>query len=83
MTAYSVLVVADEATKHYYEAKKAEEWEGLLSGGAEHTKGARASKKGKHQKGQATKIKARGGEKGENLPPRKRPKGWTGSWPPK
>ena len=38
MTAYSVLVVADEATKHYYEAKKAEEWEGLLSGGAEHTK---------------------------------------------
>lgn len=51
LTVYSATVIADEATKYYYQMKKAEEWEGGISGGAEHKKGARASTKGKHQKG--------------------------------
>ncbi len=83
MTTVSAIVIADEATEYYQQMKKAEQLEGLISGGAEHKKGARASTKSKHQKGQANKKKARGGEKGESLPPRKRPDNWRGSWPPK
>lgn len=83
VTLFSAYVIADEATEYYSEMKRAKEWEGLISGGAEHKKGKSKRTKGKHQKGQANKKKARGGEKGESLPPRKRPIGWTGSWPPK
>jgi hypothetical protein len=50
---------------------------------AEHTKGARPSTLGKHQKGQARRTADRGGEKGERLPPRKKPPGHKGPWPPK
>jgi len=50
---------------------------------AEHTKGARPSTKGKHQKGQSRRGKDRGGEKGEKNPPRVKPPNWKGPWPPK
>lgn len=50
---------------------------------SEHTKGARPSTLSKHQKGQARKVRDRGGEKGERLPPRKKPPGHKGPWPPK
>jgi RHS repeat-associated protein len=55
------------------------------SGGSEHTSGARKSTEGKHEGGTATKRKSRGREKGDNArkAPRRRPKGWKGSWPPK
>ena len=54
-------------------------------GGAEHTKGARPSTKGKHEQGQARKQRDRGGEKGDSsrAPPRKPPPGHKGPWPPK
>ncbi|WP_286863367.1 MULTISPECIES: DUF6443 domain-containing protein [Sphingobacterium] len=57
------------------------QYENLFS--AEHTKGARPSTLGKHQKGQSRRAVDRGGEKGETLPPRKRPPNWKGPWPPK
>ncbi|MGN7785001.1 RHS repeat domain-containing protein [Niabella sp. 22666] len=50
---------------------------------AEHTKGARPSTKGKHEKGQTRKEKQRGGYKGQKGFPRKRPKDYEGKWPPK
>ncbi len=50
---------------------------------SEHTKGARPSTKGKHEKGQARKNLDKGGEKGEKNPPRRRPPDWKGPWPPK
>lgn len=56
-------------------------FENLFS--AEHTKGARPSTLGKHQRGQSRRAVDRGGEKGESLPPRKRPPNWKGPWPPK
>ena len=49
----------------------------------EHTKGARNSTKGKHESGQARKQQDREGSKGQRNPPRKRPDGWKGPWPPK
>lgn len=53
--------------------------------GAEHTKNARASTKGKHERGQARRQQDRGGEKGDasRAPPRKAPPGHKGPWPPK
>lgn len=50
----------------------------------EHTKGARPSTQGKHEKGQARKNRDRGGEKGDanRNPPRKRPPDHKGPWPP-
>lgn len=56
-------------------------FENLFS--AEHTKGARPSTLGKHQRGQSRRAVDRGGEKGESLPPRKIPPNWKGPWPPK
>ena len=52
---------------------------------AEHVKGKRNSTKGKHQEGQTRKLRDRGGEKGDikRDPPRLRPPGWKGPWPPK
>ena len=52
---------------------------------SEHTKGARPSTKQDHQTGTARKRRDKGGEKGDERrrPPRKRPKGWKGPWPPK
>jgi RHS repeat-associated protein len=52
---------------------------------ADHTTNARPSTKEKHEEGEARKRKDRGGEKGDKkrLPPRKRPKGHKGPWPPK
>lgn len=54
-------------------------------GGAEHTKNARASTKGKHEAGQARKKQDRGGEKGDRdrRAPRKPPPDHKGPWPPK
>lgn len=51
----------------------------------EHTKKARPSTKGKHEKGQAAKARSRAGEKGDSQRdlPRKRPDDWKGPWPPK
>ncbi len=51
---------------------------------AEHTTGARPSTEQKHQEGQARRGKDRGGEKGDasRRPPRTRPDGWKGPWPP-
>jgi len=51
----------------------------------DHTKGARPSTQEKHQAGQARRKKDRGGEKADEgrRPPRKRPPGWKGPWPPK
>jgi RHS repeat-associated protein len=51
---------------------------------AEHKKGARPSTEEKHEQGEARKRKDRGGEKGDKrrAPPRKRPDGWKGPWPP-
>jgi hypothetical protein len=52
--------------------------------GREHTKNARPSTKDKHEKGQAASNRSRGGEKGDESrdPPRKRPDGHKGPWPP-
>jgi len=52
---------------------------------SEHTKGARPSTQQDHEAGKARKKKDRGGEKGDERrrPPRKRPDGWKGPWPPK
>ncbi len=52
---------------------------------AEHTSKARNSTKGKHQEGQARKARDYGGEKGDvrRNPPRQKPPGWKGPWPPK
>jgi len=52
---------------------------------AEHTKGARPSTKGKHEKGNARRTSDRGGEKGDSnrRPPSKKPNNWKGPWPPK
>jgi RHS repeat-associated protein len=49
-----------------------------------HTKGARQSTKAKHEKGNARRAMDRGGEKADpgRRPPRKRPNGWKGPWPP-
>jgi len=51
----------------------------------EHTKGARPSTQGKHEKGQARKQQDYGGEKGDKSRdvPRKRPPGHKGPWPGK
>lgn len=52
----------------------------------EHTKNARPSSKGKHEKGNTRKKQDAGGEKGDkNRPqlPRQRPDKWKGPWPPK
>ena len=51
---------------------------------AEHTND-RPSTKDKHEKGKARKRRDRGGEKGDDRrrPPRTRPDGWKGPWPPK
>ncbi|WP_221237675.1 hypothetical protein, partial [Sphingomonas prati] len=55
-------------------------------GSGEHTKNARPSTLGKHQKGQTRKGKDAGGEKadknGSRRPQRIRPDGWRGPWPP-
>ncbi|WP_142687504.1 hypothetical protein [Chitinophaga polysaccharea] len=53
------------------------------AGGAEHTSGARGSTKGKHEKGAATNQRNRQGSKGMDQPPRRRPAGHKGPWPPK
>ncbi len=58
-------------------------WNYTTNFSAEHTKGARPSTKGKHQKGQSRRGKDRGGEKGEKKPPRIKPPNWKGPWPPK
>jgi RHS repeat-associated protein len=52
---------------------------------SEHTKGARPSTKGKHEKGQTRKQTDRGGEKGdaERRLPNTRPPNWKGPYPPK
>ena len=50
---------------------------------SEHTSGARNSTKGKHETGQARKQQDREGAQGQKNPPRKRPDGWKGPWPPK
>lgn len=54
------------------------------SGGEEH-RGKTPSKKGKHQKGKSRKSKSRGGEKADKRRPfpRRRPKNWKGTWPPR
>lgn len=52
----------------------------------EHTKNARPSSKGKHEKGNTRRKQDAGGEKGDkNRPqsPRQRPDNWKGPWPPK
>jgi len=49
---------------------------------AEHTKGARPSTKGKHEKGTARKIKDSKGYKGYKRVGGGRPNGWKGKWPP-
>jgi RHS repeat-associated protein len=51
----------------------------------EHTKNARPSSKGKHEKGNARRDKDADGEKGDDSrrPPNKRPPGQKGPWPPK
>jgi RHS repeat-associated protein len=50
----------------------------------EHTKNRRPSTQGKHEKGRARVGKDRGNEKGDERrrPPRNRPDGWKGPWPP-
>ncbi|MBS1668373.1 MAG: hypothetical protein JST58_13435, partial [Bacteroidetes bacterium] len=53
------------------------------SGGAEHTAGARASTRQDHQDGLSRKQQDRQGSKGMRNPPRKRPHGHNGPWPPK
>ena len=83
MAAYSLYVIGTEVTNYYYEKHKEEEWNQRILEAAEHTKGARPSTKPKHQKGKARKAADRGGEKGEKMPPRIRPGGWKGPWPPK
>ena len=50
---------------------------------AEHKTGARPSTKPKHQKGQRRKKGARSPSSHPKYPPRTRPDGWTGQWPPK
>ncbi|MBL7955936.1 MAG: RHS repeat-associated core domain-containing protein [Flavobacteriales bacterium] len=52
---------------------------------SEHSKNARPSTKGKHEEGQARRMRDRGGEKADENrnPPRKRPDGWKGPYPPK
>ena len=49
-----------------------------------HSKDARPSTEQKHQDGEARNKRDRGGEKGDarRTPPRKRPDGWRGPWPP-
>ena len=51
---------------------------------SEHESNARPSTLEKHEKGQARKKIDRGGEKGDvrRDPPRNRPPGWKGKWPP-
>lgn len=51
----------------------------------EHTKNKRPSTKGKHERGDARRGRDAGGEKAdkERRPPRKRPDGWRGPYPPK
>jgi hypothetical protein len=55
---------------------------GALGG---HTKGARESTRGKHEKGDARRGKDRGGEKADKRRkwPSTRPSKWKGPWPPK
>jgi len=52
---------------------------------AGHRKGARESTRQTHEEGDARRRRDRGGEKGDarRRPPRKRPPGWKGPWPPK
>jgi hypothetical protein len=49
----------------------------------EHNSNKSPSNRNKHQEGKARKKQDRYGSKGEKLPPRKRPKDWRGSYPPK
>jgi RHS repeat-associated protein len=49
---------------------------------ADHKAGARQSTKPKHQKGTGRKKGSRGPSTHPKYPPRKRPLGWTGTWPP-
>jgi hypothetical protein len=58
---------------------------GALGFAKEHMKNARRSTKGKHQAGQKRKQVDYGGERGDTnrRPPRQKPNGWKGSWPPK
>lgn len=51
--------------------------------GAKHKKNATPSNKSKHESGQARKSQDRNGSKGMSKPPRRKPEGWKGSWPPK
>lgn len=55
------------------------------SGNAGHNTGSRPSTEGKHEEGDARRKRDRGREKGDENRghPRRRPKGWTGPWPPK
>jgi hypothetical protein len=53
------------------------------AGGKEHRKGARKSTRKKHEDGRAATKKSRAGEKGDTAPPRRRPQGHKGPWPPK
>lgn len=59
--------------------------DGRLFLAAEHTKNKRPSTKNKHQKAEATRKKATDNTQTsrKHRPNRKRPKGWTGKWPPK
>jgi hypothetical protein len=59
------------------------ETDNTVSESREHTKGSRPSTREKHENANARRETDRGGEKGENKPPRKRPEGWRGPWPPK
>jgi RHS repeat-associated protein len=51
----------------------------------EHTKNARPSTEEKHEEGEARRKQDQGGEAGDSRrrPPRRRPGGWKGPWPPK
>jgi RHS repeat-associated protein len=57
---------------------------GLTTCFKDHSKGPRRSTKERHQAGRGRRQKDRGGEKGDERrrPPRNRPDGWKGPWPP-
>jgi len=57
---------------------------GVLVHNASHRKGKKKSTKQRHEEGQKRQNMDRGGEKADpgRTPPRKRPKGWRGPWPP-
>jgi RHS repeat-associated protein len=68
--AFLAITAAADLLRSWYEAR--------------HKKDARASTEQKHEEGEARKSQDRGGEKGDAVrrPPRKRPYGWKGPWPP-